>query len=127
MQKVQRLKYAEETCYSALIIKAFSSGLEIGTCNWTIKGPKGGIAFISSSIFVSAHAMNFDYIALQGNDTIIYSDFSFLNATEDIEKDHNNFFPTTHDFSSLRYDDLFGVDHIFFLLILMIFLRFVLN
>ncbi|XP_021297327.1 integrator complex subunit 9 homolog isoform X2 [Herrania umbratica] len=37
MRKVQTLKYAEEACYNGnLIIKAFSSGLEIGTCNWTI-------------------------------------------------------------------------------------------
>ncbi|KAM5551892.1 integrator complex subunit 9 [Rosa sericea] len=106
MQKAQRLKYAEETCYnSTLIIKAFSSGLEIGACNWTINGPKGGIAFISSSIFGSAHAMDFDYIALQGNDTVIYSDFSSLDATEDIENDHSNFVPTTHDFSSLRNEE----------------------
>ncbi|KAL1096371.1 hypothetical protein V6Z11_D06G219400 [Gossypium hirsutum] len=37
MRKVQTLKYAEEACYNGtLVIKAFSSGLEIGTCNWTI-------------------------------------------------------------------------------------------
>lgn len=114
MQKAQRLKYAEETCYnSTLIIKAFSSGLEIGTCNWTINGPKGGIAFISSSIFDSAHAMNFDYLALRGNDAVIYSDFSSLDGTEDIESDHNNLVPATHDFSSLKYDALLNVFSLF--------------
>ncbi|XP_004308609.1 PREDICTED: integrator complex subunit 9 [Fragaria vesca subsp. vesca] len=111
VQKAQRLKYAEETCYnSTLIIKAFSSGLEIGTCNWTINGPKGGIAFISSSIFDSAHAMNFDYLALRGNDTVIYSDFSSLDGTEDIESDHNNLVPTTHDFSSRKNEENDGQD-----------------
>ncbi|KAK8630137.1 hypothetical protein V6N13_078947 [Hibiscus sabdariffa] len=41
MKKVQTLKYAEEACYNGtLIIRPFSSGLEIGTCNWTISGPK---------------------------------------------------------------------------------------
>ncbi|XP_050375178.1 uncharacterized protein LOC126792754 [Argentina anserina] len=106
MQKVQTLKYAEEMCYnSTLIIKAFSSGLEIGTCNWTINGPKGGIAFISSSIFVSAHAMNLDYIALQGNDTIIYSDFSSLHDIEDTESDITNCIPPKPDSSSLRNEE----------------------
>lgn len=104
MQKVLRLKYAEEICYnSTLIIKAFSSGLEIGSCNWTINGPKGGVGFISSSIFDSAHAMNFDYNALRGNDIIIYSDFSFSDATEDVESGYDNSIPTTCNRSSLRY------------------------
>lgn len=103
MQKVLRLKYAEEICYnSTLIIKAFSSGLEIGSCNWTINGPKGGVGFISSSIFDSAHAMNFDYNALRGNDIIIYSDFSFSDGTEDVESGYDNSIPTTCNRSSLR-------------------------
>ncbi|XP_050153242.1 uncharacterized protein LOC126627749 isoform X4 [Malus sylvestris] len=91
MQKFLRVKYAEETCYnSTLILKAFSSGLEIGSCNWTIKSPKGSVGFISSSIFDSAHAMNFDYHDLQGNDMMIYSDFSFLDAAEHVESDFDN-------------------------------------
>ncbi|KAA8519166.1 hypothetical protein F0562_013422 [Nyssa sinensis] len=102
MQKVQALKYAEEACYNGtLIIKAFSSGLEIGACNWTINGPKRNIACLCSSIFVSAHAMNFDYHALQGNDLILCSDFSYLNAMEDGEDD-NFSAPATDNFSTLR-------------------------
>lgn len=86
MQKVQSLKYAEETCYNGtLVFKAFSSGLEIGTCNWTINGPKRNIACLSSSIFASAPAKDFDYHALQGNDLILYSDFSCSNMMEDVE------------------------------------------
>ncbi|KAL6957383.1 non-specific serine,threonine protein kinase [Sarracenia purpurea var. burkii] len=84
MQKVQALKFAEETCYNgAFILKAFSSGLEIGTCNWTINGPKINIVWLSSSIFVTSQAMNFDYHALQGYDLILYSDFSLLDVVED--------------------------------------------
>ncbi|KAF7138902.1 hypothetical protein RHSIM_Rhsim07G0065000 [Rhododendron simsii] len=85
MQKVQTLKYAEETCYNgAFILKAFSSGLEIGACNWTIRGPKNSVVCLSSSIFVTSHAMNFDYHALQGYDLILFSDFS-LDVNEDTE------------------------------------------
>ncbi|XP_058225950.1 uncharacterized protein LOC131334745 isoform X3 [Rhododendron vialii] len=85
MQKVQTLKYAEETCYNgAFILKAFSSGLEIGSCNWTIRGPKNSVVCLSSSIFVTSHAMNFDYHALQGYDLILFSDFS-LDVYEDTE------------------------------------------
>ena len=102
MQKVQTLKYAEETCYNgALVIKAFSSGLETGSCNWMINCPKGDVAFISSSIFVSSHAMDFDYFALKENDLILFSDFSSLNATGNLEND----FPvrSTNDLFPLRY------------------------
>lgn len=108
MQKVQTLKYAEETYYNGTLgIKAFSSGLEIGSCNWTINCRKGDIAFISSSIFVSGHAMDFDYSALKGNDLILFSDFSSFNATEN----HENDFPvqSTNDLSSLRYFCLYNV------------------
>lgn len=104
MQKVQTLKYAEETCYNGtLVIKAFSSGLEIGSCNWMINCPKGDVAFISSSIFVSGHAMDFDYCALKGNDLILFSDFSSLNATENLENDFS--IRSTNDLSPLRYSD----------------------
>uniref|UniRef100_A0A5B7BS94 Beta-Casp domain-containing protein n=1 Tax=Davidia involucrata TaxID=16924 RepID=A0A5B7BS94_DAVIN len=101
MQKVQALKYAEEACYNGtLIINAFSSGLEIGTCNWTINGPKRNIACLFSSIFVSAHAMNFDYHALHGNDLILYSDFSSPNVMEDVEDDDYSA-SATNNFSTL--------------------------
>lgn len=94
MRKIQKLKYAEEACYNGtLIIKAFSSGLEIGACNWTINSPKRNIAYIASSIFVSMHAMDFDFLGLRGNDVIIYSDFSSLDTTDNMENDSNSFGP----------------------------------
>ncbi|XP_052193113.1 uncharacterized protein LOC127801764 [Diospyros lotus] len=104
MQMVQTLKYAEETCYNGtLILKAFSSGLEIGACNWTISSPKGSIACLSSSIFVSSHAKSFDYHALQGYDIILYTDFSLLDIVEDT--DGNNCSVTTaNKFSAIRDD-----------------------
>ncbi|CAN0909990.1 Integrator complex subunit 9 homolog [Linum grandiflorum] len=75
MQKVQRLKYAEAACYNGtLVLKPFSSGSEIGSCNWTIDGPKTNISWISCSVFVSAHAMEFDYNPLRGRDLVLYSD-----------------------------------------------------
>lgn len=102
LQKVQTLRYAEEVCYNGkLVIKAFSSGLEIGTCNWSINGPKRDIAFISSSIFVPAHAMSFDYHALQGKDIVLYSDLSSLDTMEGFEDGYS--FLTTDSFSTLRY------------------------
>lgn len=103
-QKVQTLRYAEETCYNGtLIIKAFSSGLEIGTCNWTINGPKRDVAYISNSIFLPAHAMKFDYRSLQSNDIVLYSDFSSLDAMENVEDDDGFSIPTTDSMSTLRY------------------------
>ncbi|PON58150.1 Integrator complex subunit [Trema orientale] len=91
VQKVRTLKYAEETCYNGtLVIKAVSSGLEIGACNWAINSPKGDIAFISSSIFVSGHSMGFDYHALEGNDLILYSDFSFMHTMDDLDSEFNS-------------------------------------
>ncbi|KAM3685910.1 hypothetical protein ACJW31_11G155000 [Castanea mollissima] len=105
-QKVQTLRYAEETCYNGtLIIKAFSSGLEIGTCNWTITGPKRDVAFISNSIFLPAHAMKFDYRSLQSNDIILYSDFSSLDDMENVEDDDGFSIPTTDSMSTLSMDN----------------------
>lgn len=80
---MQTLKYAEEVCYNGIVIvKAFSSGSEIGACNWTLKCPDTSIACISNSIFASHHAQEFDYCSLKGNDVIIYMDFSFLDVHE---------------------------------------------
>ncbi|XP_021750682.1 integrator complex subunit 9-like [Chenopodium quinoa] len=88
IQKVQSLKYAEETCYSGLlIIKAFSSGLDIGTSNWEIKSPKKDVVLISSSILDSAPALSFDYHALQGHDLVLFSDFSSLDNMEDVDEE----------------------------------------
>lgn len=87
MTKVQRLRYAEEVCYDGtLVIKAFSSGLEIGGCNWVINSPKRNLTYVSGSIFDSGHAMDFDYNALQGSDIILYSDFSILVKSEDTDQ-----------------------------------------
>lgn len=102
--KVQTLKYAEEACYNGtLIIKALSSGVEFGSCNWILRGPKGDVGYISSSSFNSAHAMNFDFHSLQGTRMLIYSDFSSLSITQD--EDDNS--------SSKRSvnDSLFLSDH----------------
>lgn len=92
MLKIQSLKYAEEVCYNGtLILKAFSSGLEIGSCNWTISGPRRNVTYLSSSIFDSAHAMGFDYSSLQGNDLILFSDFSSLDSmAEDYNKSNGS-------------------------------------
>ncbi|XP_061352892.1 uncharacterized protein LOC133297719 isoform X2 [Gastrolobium bilobum] len=95
MLKIHTLNYAEETCYNGtLVIKAFSSGVEIGSCNWILNGPKGDIAYLSSSSFISAHAMAFDYRSLQGTCALIYSDFSFLNDEQDVEDGDNHSVPT---------------------------------
>ncbi|GFZ02610.1 hypothetical protein Acr_15g0012180 [Actinidia rufa] len=103
MHKVQPVKYAEEICYNGtLILKAFSSGLEIGTCNWAINGPNINIACLSSSIFVSSHAMNFDYHALQGYDLILYSDFSPPDVMEDTDDD-NCFALASDNFSAISF------------------------
>ncbi|KAG8382217.1 hypothetical protein BUALT_Bualt05G0053700 [Buddleja alternifolia] len=83
MLKVESLKYGEEVCYNGiLILKAFSSGLEIGTCNWSITGPKGSFAYISNSVFTSATATSFNYEALKRSDVIVYSDFSSSDAPD---------------------------------------------
>lgn len=112
MQKVHTLKYTQEICYNGtLIIKAVSSGLEMGTCNWTINGPNRNIACLSSSIFDSPHAVNFDYHALQGYDLIIYSDFS-SPILEDVNGNTCYSVPTSQNSSTLRYSALYYVDGI---------------
>ncbi|KAL0910992.1 hypothetical protein M5K25_019091 [Dendrobium thyrsiflorum] len=84
MEKVQPLKYAEEACYnSMLVLKAFSSGLEIGSCNWKINAPRRNFVYLSSSIFESAQAIDFDYRSLQGADIILFSDMSTINNIEE--------------------------------------------
>uniref|UniRef100_A0A803Q477 Beta-Casp domain-containing protein n=1 Tax=Cannabis sativa TaxID=3483 RepID=A0A803Q477_CANSA len=106
LKKVQTLKYLEETCYNGtLIIKAVSSGAEIGACNWAINSPKGDIAFITSSIFLSGHAMDFDYHALKGNDLILYSDFTFMHAMDDLDSGFNSA-PVTDSIRSLASADI---------------------
>ncbi|KAL1532104.1 non-specific serine/threonine protein kinase [Salvia divinorum] len=56
MLKVKSLNYAEEICYNGIVIaKPLPSGLEIGSCNWRINGPRGNIAYISN--FSSLNAL----------------------------------------------------------------------
>ncbi|KAG9136212.1 hypothetical protein Leryth_003815 [Lithospermum erythrorhizon] len=80
LHNVRSLKYGEEVCYNGtLLIKGLSSGLEIGSCNWSITTPKGKIVYLSSSIFTSEICMNFDFLPLQGSDVFLYSDFTITN------------------------------------------------
>lgn len=108
MQKVQALKYAEEACYNGtLLIMALSSGLEIGTCNWTIGSPKGTVSYLSSSCFVASTSMEFDYHALQGSDMIIYSDFITWKTGNDVDDNISYSAPSTYelpDFSNGEND-----------------------
>jgi len=107
IQKINTLNYAQEACYNGtLVIKAFSSGVEIGSCNWILNGPKGDIAYLSSSCFFSAHAMAFDYRSLQRTCTLIYSDFSSLIDAQDVEDGDNCTDPTSDKLLPPRYDIL---------------------
>ncbi|KAI7743871.1 hypothetical protein M8C21_030320 [Ambrosia artemisiifolia] len=91
LKKVQSLKYAEEACYNGtLIIKALSSGLEIGSCNWSLKDPKRNVSYISSSVFSSGTAMDFDFHALLGSDVLIYSDFASWNGATCDESENSS-------------------------------------
>ncbi|CAL9751914.1 unnamed protein product [Musa acuminata subsp. burmannicoides] len=82
MQKIQPLKYGEETCFNgSVIMKAYSSGLDIGSCNWTINSPKRSITYLSSSLCMPACWKGFDYRSLLGNDLVIFSDLSSLSST----------------------------------------------
>ncbi|KAK9048692.1 hypothetical protein SSX86_032342 [Deinandra increscens subsp. villosa] len=111
LQKVQSLKYAEEVCYNGtLIIKALSSGLEIGSCNWNLKGPKRNISYISSSVFSSGTAMDCDFHALLGSDVLIYSDFASWNGATCVEDENSwsSIVPVVTDtcmWESLNFDE----------------------
>ncbi|QCD84998.1 integrator complex subunit 9 [Vigna unguiculata] len=112
MLKIHTLNYAEEACYNGtLVIKAFSSGMEIGSCNWILNSPKGDIAYVSGSSFISAHAMPFDYRSLQGTCALIYSDFS-LGDTQDSE-DGDNYSVSAAKLQSMSSQDLAGFNHNF--------------
>lgn len=109
--KVRTLKYAEEVCYNGtLVIKPFSSGVELGSCNWILNGTKGDIAYLSSSSFNSAHAMNFDFRSLCGTHMLIYSDLSPLSFTQDVE-DEDSYSKPADNLSFLRYE--LNVDNLF--------------
>ncbi|KAK6933940.1 hypothetical protein RJ641_036834, partial [Dillenia turbinata] len=84
MQKVQSLKYGEEACYNGTIImKAFSSGLEIGASNWIIAAPEAKLSCMSNSAFKSSHAMSFDYQTLQGTEILVCSNTLPEDAQDD--------------------------------------------
>ncbi|KAK7273538.1 hypothetical protein RIF29_14593 [Crotalaria pallida] len=105
--KIHTLKYAEEACYNGtLVIKAFSSGVEIGSCNWTLNGPKGDIAYLSSSSFFYSHAMSFDYRSLHRTHVLIYSDFSSLCDTQDVEDVDNYSVPNADKLLPMSFQDL---------------------
>uniref|UniRef100_A0A1D1XDH8 Integrator complex subunit 9 n=1 Tax=Anthurium amnicola TaxID=1678845 RepID=A0A1D1XDH8_9ARAE len=88
MKKVETVKYAEQSCYnSTLILKASSSGLDLGAANWTLLCPGRSITYLSSSVLGSANAMEFNYHCLQGNDVILFSDFSSLLSIPDFSND----------------------------------------
>lgn len=102
MQFVRSVKYAEEACFNgAILLKAFSSGLEIGSCNWTINGPRRSIAYLTSSIFRSMHAMDFDYSSLCGNDLVLFSDLSSLANLEDGRTKEEDVVPSEFSQSSV--------------------------
>ncbi|XP_039787588.1 integrator complex subunit 9 homolog [Panicum virgatum] len=88
MQTIQPVKYGEEVCFNGIfVLKASSSGLELGNSVWTIKGPRASITYLPSAVFVSAHALDLDYSSLKENDVILFSDLSSLNEMdEDTEK-----------------------------------------
>ncbi|CAO2172470.1 unnamed protein product [Urochloa humidicola] len=84
LQKIQAVKYGEEVCFNGIfMLKASSSGLELGNSVWTIKGPRVTITYLPSSVFVSAHALDFDYSSLKENDVILFSDLSSLNDMDE--------------------------------------------
>lgn len=83
MQKIQLLKYGEETFFNgSIMLKAYSSGLDIGSCNWTIHSPRRSISYLSSSLFMSACWKGFDYMSLLGNDLVLFSDLSSLSSID---------------------------------------------
>ncbi|TKY49683.1 Integrator complex subunit 9 [Spatholobus suberectus] len=112
MLKIHTLNYAEQACYNGtLVIKAFSSGIEIGSCNWILNSPKGDIAYLSGSSFISAHAMPFDYRSLQGTCVLIYSDFLSFSDTQDGEDGDNYSVPTADKLLPMSSQDSAGFNH----------------
>uniref|UniRef100_A0ACD5XC49 Uncharacterized protein n=1 Tax=Avena sativa TaxID=4498 RepID=A0ACD5XC49_AVESA len=88
MQKTEPIKYGQEVCFNGmLMLKASSSGLELGNCAWSLKGPRASITYLPSTVFVSAHALDCDLNSLKENDVILFSDFSSLYV---IDEDNEN-------------------------------------
>ncbi|ONM35365.1 uncharacterized protein [Zea mays] len=104
MHKVQSVKYGEEVCFNGIfMLKASSSGLELGNSTWTIQSPRASITYLPSSVFVSAHALDFDYSSLKENDVILFSDFSSLNDTDEDNEKLNEHSMDETDSSLCRY------------------------
>ncbi|KAK7401332.1 hypothetical protein VNO78_12728 [Psophocarpus tetragonolobus] len=112
MLNIHSLNYAEEALYNGtLVIKAFSSGIEIGSCNWILNSPKGDIAYLSGSSFISGHAMPFDYRSLQGTGALIFSDFLSLTDAQDSDDGDNYSVPIADKLLPMSDQDLAGFDH----------------
>ncbi|CAD6228590.1 unnamed protein product [Miscanthus lutarioriparius] len=107
MHKVQPVKYGEEVCFNGIfMLKASSSGLELGNSTWAIKGPRASVTYLPSSVFVSAHALDFDYSSLKENDVILFSDFSSLNDMDEDNEKLNEHSMDETDSSLCRYSVL---------------------
>ena len=107
MHKVQPVKYGEEVCFNGIfMLKASSSGLELGHSTWAIKGPRASVTYLPSSVFVSAHALDFDYSSLKENDVILFSDFSSLNDMDEDNEKLNEHSMDETDSSLCRYSVL---------------------
>lgn len=84
MQKTEPIKYGQEVCFNGmLVLKASSSGLELGNCVWSLKGPRASITYLPGTVFVSAHALDCDINSLKENDVVLFSDFSSLNVMDE--------------------------------------------
>ncbi|KAK4438629.1 hypothetical protein Salat_0197400 [Sesamum alatum] len=81
--KVESLKYAEEACYGGtLIIKAFSSSLEIGSYFSSCNGP-GNDDNCSGPVGNHYSNLSSDDVNSEGHDTLLNDDDEYL---EDMEK-----------------------------------------
>lgn len=69
------------------MIIALSSGLEIGACNWTIEWMGRTVALVTSSIFASGHALEFDCQALLSKEVVVYLDSLSSDALGPAEDD----------------------------------------
>ncbi|GAV79024.1 Beta-Casp domain-containing protein [Cephalotus follicularis] len=88
MGKVQTLRFGEEACYNGtLTMKAFSSGLEIGACNWTINGPRRNFLSMERENVHSSTPLTTDSSNLgDGNSNSEEFIKSLLNIDESLEE-----------------------------------------
>uniref|UniRef100_A0A7N0UT53 Beta-Casp domain-containing protein n=1 Tax=Kalanchoe fedtschenkoi TaxID=63787 RepID=A0A7N0UT53_KALFE len=88
VKMIQSLKYAEETCYNGAInITAFSSGTEVGACNWRLNGQGTNLVYLSASVLASTHATEFNFQALRKCDLLLCSDLSSSSLDNDAARD----------------------------------------